>query len=329
MSTTSDQIEIINRKITLQGFKRAQVIQTDIDNNQFGVIRVFIPILMTNLMIEKNKKDSGIFAYPANNPCGGRNSSHSNNSEEYYQGSVNIPALDSWVWVFFEDSNINQCFYMNGIDIENTMLPPENRVDQYNKKLKNPHTVHTLYKSHDGRAIQIADSEDVARVEITGKKRALKSPKNAIGQTIKNQAASGDANSAYQIDGNMTTILLDESKGRDKLLIRDHKGNFINLYIVDGSLQIELNSSKQNISDTNNIVLRIAGSTITNIEQNANTYIQGAEISQVNGTSDKTVLGNQNIHICGNVNLTVGETKSGERTTAVPLITDPIGQRES
>jgi len=87
-----------------------------------------------------------------------------------------------------------------------------------------------IFKSHGGRTIVISDDPDDARVEITGKKRKLSGP------------PPGNTASVYEIDTNQTTILLDERSGKQKLLIRTYKGDFINIDIEDRKLMIDFES---------------------------------------------------------------------------------------
>lgn len=193
----------------LYGNYRAKVINNK-DKEQFGRVQVFIPDIMPFL----DPRSDGIWARPANNPIGGRN------SESNYSGTSFIPALGSWTWVFFEAGNINRPYYFGALDIENTKVLPENQLgSNYQNKW-------TLFKSPSGRAIVISDDSDDARVEITGKKRLLENP------------PSGDQFSVYRIDENQNTILLDERSDTEKFLIKTHTGDFIKLSIKDGTLEI-------------------------------------------------------------------------------------------
>jgi len=143
-----------------------------------------------------------------------------NNSEHHYMGTSYIPKIGSWVFVFFESGNPDNPYYFGSCDLENTTVLPENKVGtNYEDKW-------TIFKSHAGRTVIISDDPDDERVEITGKKRLLKEP------------PTGDENSVYNIDNNQTTILLDERKGREKLLIRTYKGDFIHIDIDEQNLQI-------------------------------------------------------------------------------------------
>lgn len=199
-------------------FYRAQVTEVDIEGNAYGAVRVFIPDLMIEGVEPNFGSDPyGIVAYPANAPIGGYNMPNEEDSK--YANSVYVPLKGSWVWVRFENGNTSRCFYTSSFQCKQAMVPPENR------NVDTPHKVYTIIKSQSGRAIIVCDSEDQQRVEITGKKREIKDP------------VEGDNESVYKIDDNMTTILLDERDGKEKLLIRTHKGDFLNIDIENRKLQ--------------------------------------------------------------------------------------------
>lgn len=200
----------MNRE-SLFGNYRAKVVDNK-DTKKFGRVLVWIPDIMPTVDISK-----GIWARPANNPLGGRNIEGS--SDHHYMGSSFIPKKGSWVFIFFEGGNINRPYYFGALDLENTPVLPENQVgSNYQDKW-------TLFKSHYGRAIVISDDPDDERVEITGKKRLLTQP------------PTGDTASVYTIDKNQTTILIDEREGKQKILIRTYKGDFIHVDIDDQKLQ--------------------------------------------------------------------------------------------
>ncbi len=182
------------------------------DPEKHGRVKIWLPDVMPEV-----PQDQGLWAHAANNPLGGRNLE--GNEEHHFAGSSYIPPKGSWVWVFFEMGNINRPFYFGSLDISNTEVLPENQLgDNYEKKW-------TLLKSHQGRCIVISDDPDDERIEITGKKR------NITGKP------TGDTDSVYQIDTNQTTILLDERAGKEKLLIRTYKGDFIHIDIDERNLQ--------------------------------------------------------------------------------------------
>ena len=193
------------------GNYRALVVDNK-DKEQFGRVLVWIPDIMPE--VDRTK---GIWARPANNPLGGRNKE--GDGENYYAGTSYIPRKGSWVFVFFESGNINRPYYFGALDLENTKVLPENQVGA------NPEDKWTVFKSSSGRAIVISDDSSDERVEITGKKRQLSSP------------PTGDTGSVYTIDGNMTTILLDERNGKQKVLIRTYQGDFLHIDIDERNLQ--------------------------------------------------------------------------------------------
>jgi hypothetical protein len=147
-----------------------------------------------------------------------------NEQENHYAGSSYIPRKGSWVWIFFEAGNINRPYYFAALDLENTKVLPENQVGtNYEDKW-------TIFKSSDGRTIVISDDPSDARVEITGKKRTLTTP------------PTGNIASVYTIDGNQTTILFDERTGKEKILIRTHKGDFFHIDVDQQKLQASFKS---------------------------------------------------------------------------------------
>ena len=198
------------------GFFRAQVVNNR-DDKKFGRIMIWVPDLMP-----KVDKTKGIWAMPANNPIGGLNTETGEASHNYCS-TCYIPRKGSYVWIFFENGNINKPFYFSGLDLQNTKVLPECQVgSKYEDKW-------VILKSHDGRCIVMSDDPDDCRVEITGKKRKISSP------------PTGDTGSVYTIDGNQTTILLDERSGKQKILIRSYNGDFINFDIEERKLMVGFN----------------------------------------------------------------------------------------
>ena len=204
------------------GFYRARVVENEIDNNNYGAIRVFIPDLMTQLDPDYDEHKTGIIAYPANSPLGGRNQENSNS---YYVGTVYVPPVGSYVWLFFEQGSTDRPWYFSALNLKTSLLPPENR------NVSEPSKVYTIIKTAAGRAIVVADSEDVQRVEITGKKR-----------TLGGNDPAGNSDSVYAVDGNQTTILLEETDGEEKLLIRTWQGDYLNIDITNRKLQAYFSS---------------------------------------------------------------------------------------
>ncbi len=200
----------------LYGFYRALVVGNR-DPKFYGQITVWIPQIMPEI-----ESDRGLLAKPANNPVGGRNMEGDN--EHHYMGTSYIPKKGSWVFVFFEAGNPSNPYYFGACDLENTTVLPECKVGH------NTEDKWVIFKSHEGRSIVISDDDPVKgdpRIEITGKKRKIKEP------------PTGDEESVYEIDGNQTTILFDERKNKEKILIRTYKGDFIHIDIDQQNLQID------------------------------------------------------------------------------------------
>jgi len=193
------------------GFFRAKVVNNN-DPDKFGRVLIWVPDIMPEI-----PDDEGIWARPGNNPIGGRNSE--TGKDNNYAGTSYIPLNGSWIWIFFENGNINRPYYFGALDLQNAKVLPENQLgnEPYNKWV--------IFKSHEGRTVVVSDDSDDARVEITGKKRQIKSP------------PSGDTDSVYTIDDNQTTILFDERDGKEKVLIRTHKGDFFHIDIDEQKLQ--------------------------------------------------------------------------------------------
>ncbi len=219
----------------LHGFHRAKVVDNK-DPEYYGRVIVWIP----DIMLENISEDTGIWARPANNPIGGRNSK--DDSDQRYMGSSYIPRKGSWVWIFFEAGNINRPYYFAGLDIEHSKTLPENQVgSNYEDKW-------VIFKSNHGRTIAISDDPDDARVEITGKKRQLEGSEDP----------SGDTESVYTIDDNQTTILLDERTGKEKILIRTYKGDYLHIDVDEQQLHIEFESDI-NIKTGGDLNITVAG----------------------------------------------------------------------
>ena len=224
----------------LYGFYRAEVIDNK-DLKKFGRVKIWIPSLMP-----KQEKTKGLWAMPVNNAVGGRNLD--GNELNHFAGQCMVPPKGSWIVVFFESGNPNRPFYFGACDLQNTMVLPECQIgSNYENKW-------VVFKSHKGRCIVISDDPDDCRVEITGTKRTLSGP------------PTGGTDSVYTIDGNQTTILINEINGAEKVLVRTHKGDFVNIDTENRKLQISFASDFEimskggiNIKSTDNINIKSAG----------------------------------------------------------------------
>ena len=259
---------VVNR---LYGNYRAEVIDNK-DTEKFGRVKIWIPDLMPEI-----PRQRGLWARPANNPIGGRNTE--GDSEGHYMGTSFIPKKGSWVWIFFEAGNINRPYYFGALDLQNTKVLPENQLgSNYEDKW-------TIFKSHSGRAIVISDDSDDERVEITGKKRLLKEP------------PSGDTFSVYRIDQNQNTVLLDERDDTEKFLIKTHNGDFIKLSIKDRTLEIQVANNVE-IKSGGHVLVTSSGD--QHFLAGGNIYLTaGAGIHMVAGGSINHEAGDEFNSSCG------------------------------
>lgn len=262
----------------LYGNYRASVVDNK-DPQKFGRILVWVPDLM-----ESVDPQSGIWARPANNPVGGRNLA--GDPEHHYMGSSMIPKKGSWTWVFFEAGNINRPYYFGALDLENTKVLPENQLGS------NFEDKWTLLKTHEGRAIVFSDDEDDERVEITGKKRLI------------SEAPTGNTDSVYKIETNQTTILLDERSGKEKVLIRTYKGDYLHIDIDEQKLQIFFQNDieiktegKLLLTAENDIGILSEKGDISLEAENGDINIKAAlDLKQSSGTST-SITADQSAHV--------------------------------
>jgi len=204
------------------GFYRALVLSAK-DPRMLGRVKVRIP----DLMPENGSDDcgcynaKGLWSHPANNFLGGRNiqdtmGQRASFEDAWYQGSCLTPPKGSWVFIFFENGDPNHpYFFASGEFGQRKVLPECQEGSEYWKKW-------VLFKSKAGRCIVISDDDGTdARIEITGKKRMIGKPPD------------GDTDSVYLIDDNMTTIMIDERPGEERLFIKDYRGNYLAFHTDD------------------------------------------------------------------------------------------------
>ena len=245
---------------TWNSIYRAKVVDS-LDPEKRGRVKIWCPDLMPE--VDETK---GIWARPANNPMGGRNSKETGRTQ-FFQGTCYIPVSGSWIYVFFEYGDPNEPRYLSAGDFGQSKVPIENQQGAaYDKKWM-------IFKSPEGRTVFISDDPHDARVEITGKKRLLSGTD-----------PSGNAESVYETEDNQTIILLDERDGKEKILIKDHKGNFLNFNIHSGQLHANFKSDLHILSG-GSIYLSAGGE--INISAKTNTNIQAGE--KVNIKSAKTL----------------------------------------
>ena len=293
---------------TLFGFYRALVVGNK-DLEFKGRIIVWIPQIMPEI-----EKDRGLLALPANNPVGGRNEEGKN--EHHYMGTSYIPKRGSWVFVFFEAGNASNPYYFGACDLENTTVLPECQLGG------EPEDKWVIFKSHEGRTVVISDDPDDERVEITGKKRKLKE---------REERPTGDLESVYEIDDNQTTILLDERKGKEKLLIRTYKGDFIHIDINQRNLQIDFENDiniecRGQISIKAHKDIHILTEKDLHVESKSDTHIK-AGLSIYEKAEDTHNVQANNL-IARDCNPIEDNTRSsGSASPAAPIV--PAGERDT
>lgn len=190
----------------LYGFYRGIVLDNrdpsiDKEGKTYGRVKVHIPAIM-------EEETCGIWAYPGNNPIGGRHTlsisekKDSNGGKQEYCGCFYVPPNNAAVWIFFENGDSNRPFYIGGLDIKSKEAPPECIGGS------KPEERWIVFRSPQGRTIVISDDEENCRIEITGKKSSVSDP--------------------YGIKGNQKTILIEDGQN-EKILISDQNGNYVNI----------------------------------------------------------------------------------------------------
>jgi len=281
----------------LFGFHRAEVTEVDIrideEDNDYGAIRIFIPDLMTDDDPNYDPSKMGAIAFPANNPVGGRNSK---NKGSYGWGTVMIPRVGDWVWIFFEAGDPSKPFYFAAWNKMNTKLPPENI------GVEEPHKVYTLLKTYDGRSIIISDSSDVQRIELTGKY-----------QEGPAEEPDGNDTDPYTIDDNQTTILFDERENKEKILIRTHKGDFLHIDVDEQKLQAYFSKDITIKTDANlhlqvarDVHFKVGGTMYTEIVKDKHTIVDGTIFRHAYKDRHERVLGNLYESVEGGMNIKIG-----------------------
>ena len=265
-----------DNEYTWDGIYRAKCIDTR-DNNKQGRVKVWIPDLMAAV-----PDVQGIWARPGNNPLGGRNSIETGDAH-HYQGSCMIPPIGSWLYIFFECGDPSEPRYMCAGDYGQGMVLPEcQEGDWWNKWVP--------IKTRRGRCIVLSDDPFDERVEITGKKIQIGNPPD------------GDIPSTTLIDGNQTTILLDERNNKQKVLIRTIKGDFLHIDVDEQMLQAYFKNDIRIKTDGNlhfqvakDVFMAIDGNVYETIGKNKNLTVKENYNESVKANKNTTVKANYNI----------------------------------
>ena len=255
---------------SLFGIYRALVVNAA-DPEKQGRVRVHIP----DLMVDGDSGwtgqwcDNGIWARPANNWIGGRNTYDTkgprcNHQDAWYQGSCMIPPKGSHVFLFFEKGDPSHPFYFAAADYGQTKVLPENRWGpKWWMKW-------TPIKTREGRTIVISDDTADARVEITGKKRHIKN------------TPDGDTESVFNIDGNQSVFLIDERPSHEKIFLKDYRGNYIKMI-----------QDEEGINDQ----LHVYFKDDIHLETLKNIYIQAGENIHITAKKNIYITALQNMYI--------------------------------
>lgn len=247
-------------------FYRAKVIDSK-DPEKQGRVKLWIPDIMPEI-----DDDVGIWAYPANNPMGGANNIE-DGDDQHFQGTWYVPVVGSYLYIFFESGDPNKPRYFSGGDFGQRRAPIENQQgDNYDKKW-------TIIKTRQGRVIIVSDDPHDERTEITGKKRKIDEGSN--GQT-------SNTESIYTINDNQSVILIDDRDGKEKILIKDFNGNFININSSENKIDIE-STGELNVKSSED--LKVHSSNNIHIKSDSDISIQGSNIN-IKGDSVKIEASN-------------------------------------
>lgn len=297
--------ELLDENQRYYGFYRALVVDVDVivesEKNDYGAIRVFCPDLMRP---QKSKTGGSAGISPPPSPPSNippeqtilafpGNTMTFYNTEDLeeksaYMGSLWVPPKNSYIWIWFEAGNRDRAFYMSGFRYLNTKVPPENRgVDE-------PHKVITIIKTISGKSLVFSDSKDADRVQICGKKRMMKDP------------PCGDNQSVYNIEGNQTTILLNEIEGQNQILIKSYLNDYINFDIEKQSLEcyfagdIKIKCGGSFSIDAGNGYQLNAGSGGVISDTKGSTSINSKQISTISADSNVNVKAKASVLVDGN-----------------------------
>lgn len=307
-------IKPLTSDLSFYGFYRAKVVDNK-DPLKYGRVKVFIPDIMfavSQSEMETVDDKDGLWALPANNGYGGRNLIE-NDKTIKDQGTCYIPYVNTWVWVFFEKGNPNRPYYFGAFDSRAHKVPPECQIgdEYYNKQL--------LSRTKKGRVIIISDDPYDERVELTGKKRKY------------NPESEDNSATIFETKDNQTIILIDEREGKEKILIKDYKGNYINIKQTDDSFNIFSSGDckvwhKKNgeITFDGDVNIRIAGDLNVQVDGNVRYDIDGRVSHNVGNRID--VLANGDINMdAPNIYLNSGKANP-EPIPRDPLL--PDGKRD-
>ena len=264
-------------------FHRALVLDNN-DPKFFGRVKVYIPDIMapidtqapSNSNMPANSIPSnstpppvspnapGLWSLPANTGFSGSNSQMSNEGGQF-SGSSLIPVVGQWIWIFFENGDLNRPYYIGGLNIKDTPITYENTQGSqpYNKWI--------LFRSPSGKKIHISDDPTDTQVKITG---SMKNPK-AISDT-----------------SDHTTFSILETNGTKQVVMQDPNGNYFRMHQDANKIEIVsnantiLNTGQTQIAinhDTDQVFMKNSTGTVNIQGSNITTQTQGSVQTQAVG----------------------------------------------
>ena len=166
ISNVSDQVNglenILNVEEVNYGIFRAKVVDNKDEEMTTGRIKVWIPALHYPKI--KEEDEDGVWAWPCT-PFAASNLEKEGEPVSDF-GSLYVPPKDSFVFVFFEDGDVNKVRYFGGVVLEGA-IPTENQGGE------EPWNKHTVIKTLDKRIIFVSDdTKSDASIIIRGKDRS-------------------------------------------------------------------------------------------------------------------------------------------------------------
>jgi len=191
---------------------RAKVVDVK-DPKKRGRVKVWVP----DLMYGKVSESEGIWAKPMNSPMSGINDSGDVGKDDC--GMCAPPPKDTLVWVYFEDEDFNNAYYVSGLHLDiDESVPVENQQGgKYHDKW-------VLLKTPQGRVVMLSDDPDDESVIIRGKY------KNRGSRTIEGDPRL-PKDSAY--------IEIWDKSGEEYVIVKDTEGQFFLLDTANSRVRIQ------------------------------------------------------------------------------------------
>jgi len=260
-------------QLQFEGLWRAKVLD-NVDPKKRHRIQV-------EILMDSTESILAIWAYPLNNAFG-----NSDPGNLAIAGQQITPPIGSYVYILFEANRLDKARYLGGLNIDYGEGMPEF------KNGKNPQDKHILLRLKSGRIIIMSDDPNDERVQLTGKKRIKYGIINAKDHCNK-------------IEDNQSTIIIDDRKGKEKIIIADYKGNYINI-----------DSKKDQINIKSKTSINIKSKECNIVTENAYN-IQSKELHITGNAIIEKVMIDGNVDIGGNLNA-AGTCSFGSTANAKP-----------